>query len=221
MSRASSRPSFPTPSSTWTSRTPLPWRAPEVTITAPANGAIVATGTPVAFAGSFTDPGIADTHTAAWSFGAAGLNATHTIAAAGLVTITLTVTDDDGGVGTASIDVVVVDRKASVTGAGWFPSPGGRTSFVFAAAYVGMTPLGRTAITTPLGNFHSTSYRYLVVSGTTFDLDGLGTFNTIRNVPFHLNGVNGRPDRLRVRIGSVYDSGGPVPLGGGQILIRP
>lgn len=32
--------------------------------------------------------------------------------------------------------------------------------------------------------------------------------------------VNGRPDRLRVRIGTTYDTGGSIALAGGEILIR-
>lgn len=195
--------------------------APTAHITAPAGGTIVPTGTPVGFAGSFTDPGTLDTQTATWSFGATGLSTRQVFTAAGFPTVTLTVTDKDGGVGTASIGLVVVNTHASTIGAGWFRTGAGRTSFVFVAGYAGSTPRGRVELETPRGEFDSTSYRYLVVSGSTFELDGVGTFNGTRGVPFHLSGVDGRPDRLRVRIGSVYDSGGPVPLGRGAILVRP
>jgi PKD repeat protein len=65
----------------------------------------------VSFAGSFSDPGTLDTHTSTWSFGdganATGLSAGHSYAAAGTYTVTLTVADDDGGVGTASTRVTV------------------------------------------------------------------------------------------------------------------
>jgi hypothetical protein len=195
--------------------------APTARITAPAEGAIVTVGTPVTFGGSFTDPGTLDTQTATWSFGATGLSATHTFTSAGFPTVTLTVTDKDGGVGTASVGLVVVDPHGSTLGAGWFRTSAGRTSFVFAAGAVGASLRGSAVVDTPLGTFYSTSFRYLVVTATTFELDGLGTFNALRNVPFHLSGVNGRPDRLQVRIGAAYDSGGLIPLGGGQILIRP
>lgn len=195
--------------------------APTVRISAPADGTIVAVGTPVSFAGSFTDPGTLDTQTATWSFGAAGLSATHAFTDAGFPVVTLTVTDKDGGVGSASVSLVVVSTQASAAGAGWFRTSAGRVAFVFTAGYLGTTPRGFAAIETPLGHFRSTSYRYLVVSGSTFELDGLGTFHGVPNVPFHLSGVNGRPDRLRVRIGSAYDSGGPIALAGGAIVIRP
>ena len=65
----------------------------------------------VSFAGTFTDPGTLDTHTETWSFGdganASGLSATHAYSAAGTYMVTLTVVDDDGGVGTASTKLTV------------------------------------------------------------------------------------------------------------------
>jgi hypothetical protein len=195
--------------------------APTARITAPADGTVVAVGAPVSFTGSFTDPGTLDTQTAKWSFGATGFSSTKTFTTAGTQTVTLTVTDDDGGVGTAFVNLIVVDTRNSAVGAGFFRTPSGRTSFVFVADYEGTTLRGHAAVDTPAGTFYATSYRYLVVSGSTFELDGVGTFNGARNVSFHLNGSSARPDSLRVRIGSVYDSGGPIALGGGQILTRP
>ena len=65
------------------------------------------------FQGLFTDPGTLDTHIIAWDFGdgttpAEGtLTPSHAYTQPGAYTVTLTVTDDDGGVGTASIDLLV------------------------------------------------------------------------------------------------------------------
>jgi PKD repeat protein len=61
-------------------------------------------GSTVSFSGTFFDPG-ADTHTIQWDFGdsstASGtLTPTHVYADNGVYTVTMTVTDDDGGVGT-------------------------------------------------------------------------------------------------------------------------
>jgi PKD repeat protein len=90
--------------------------APEVTLTAPAIGV---RGLAVAFAGRFTDPGILDTHEVAWNFGdgtaigfhaatdAGALAPSHAFGAAGTYTVTLTVRDDDGGVGQAQATVVI------------------------------------------------------------------------------------------------------------------
>jgi hypothetical protein len=69
-------------------------------------------GDAVAFVGSFNDPGTADTHTIAWAFGDGSttggtLTPQHTYTAAGVYTVTLTVTDDDGGVGSDTITVTV------------------------------------------------------------------------------------------------------------------
>lgn len=74
----------------------------------------------VAFSGSFSDPGALDSHTATWNFGdgatssanygpggSAGLSTSHAYGAAGSYTVSLTVKDDDGGVGQATAKVVV------------------------------------------------------------------------------------------------------------------
>jgi len=67
----------------------------------------------VDFLGSFTDPGVLDTHTIEWEFGdstgdSGSLTTTHTYTASGTYTVTLTVEDDDGGVGSDTLTVTVV-----------------------------------------------------------------------------------------------------------------
>lgn len=84
------------------------------------------------FDGSFTDPGWLDTHTATWNFGdgtivpgtvteeniepdATGTTtADHVYSEPGTYTVTLTITDDDGGVGTHTIQVTVVGAQEAV-----------------------------------------------------------------------------------------------------------
>ncbi len=66
----------------------------------------------VSFAGSFSDPGIADTHSIEWDFGDgvmtdSTLTPSHVYADNGTYTVTLTVTDDDGGVGSDTLTVTV------------------------------------------------------------------------------------------------------------------
>jgi len=73
---------------------------------------IAMAGEAVTFTGSFTDPGVLDVHTLLWDFGDGAtadgaLSPTHVYTAAGAYTITLTVTDDDGGVGSAATRAVI------------------------------------------------------------------------------------------------------------------
>jgi len=80
------------------------------------------------FGGSFSDAGALDSHTATWNFGdgatsitnfgaggSAGLSAAHSYGAAGNYTVTLTVTDDDGGVGQATTKVAIQTPQQALT----------------------------------------------------------------------------------------------------------
>ncbi|TMG40921.1 MAG: PKD domain-containing protein [Chloroflexi bacterium] len=82
----------------------------------------------IAFSGSFTDPGVLDTHRVTWNFGdgasstanygpggLATLSASHSYAAAGTYTLRLTVIDDDGGAGQATATVTVQTTQAALS----------------------------------------------------------------------------------------------------------
>lgn len=71
------------------------------------------------FTSTFTDPGTADTHTFLWAFGdgatSSKQNTTHSYASAGTYPVTLTVKDDDGGVGTDTASVLVQTPQQALT----------------------------------------------------------------------------------------------------------
>ncbi len=69
-------------------------------------------GTELSFTGVFTDPGTLDTHTILWDFGDGNtitgtLTTPHTYTGPGVYTVTLTITDDDGGVTQDTLQVTV------------------------------------------------------------------------------------------------------------------
>lgn len=232
----------------------------------------IAVNTPVTLGATFTDPGVADTHTGSFDLGVGGpdvagsvssgsLTATVTFAQPGVYTIVARVTDDDGGVGSLSSAstvpafVVVYDPSGSfVTGGGWITSPTGayapepsftgKASFGFVAKYKpgASVPSGNTEFQFKAGalSFTSTSYEWLVVSGSRARYKGEGTVNGGGRYGFMLTAVDGdrqgseAADRFRIKIwdvasgATVYDnkmdeadeSDSATALGGGSIVIH-
>lgn len=189
--------------------------------------------TPVTVSSSFTDAGAADTHRCDldWGDGStdvaldpAGTTCTgsHSYAAAGIYTVTVTATDDDGGADSEAYQYVVVyDPSAGfVTGGGWIHSPAGaytadpgltgKANFGFVAKYKkGATvPDGSTQFQFDAGglSFHSTSYEWLVVSGARAQYKGSGTLNGVDSYGFLLTAGDGQrnggdgADTLRIKI---------------------
>jgi PKD repeat protein len=207
--------------------------APTVTITGPKTW-VVPIGS-VTFAGSFTDPGTADTHTAKWYFddaqsdgivtetpnsGTGTVSLTKTFAT-GVYNVKLTVTDDDGGVDTATqyngVDAILVvydPNGGFVTGGGWIISPAGaykadltmtgKANFGFVSKYnKGATvPNGETEFQFQAGNlnFHSSSYDWLVISGQKAVYKGVGTINGAGTYAFVLSAIDGQQDKFRIKI---------------------
>jgi hypothetical protein len=203
--------------------------APEIeSITTPVAPVLITT--PVSMSATYSDPGGNDTHTATVDWGdgttsapvASGgsLSDSHTYGSAGIFTICVTVTDDDGGSDTecAENPVVVYDPSAGfVTGGGWIsaapgsvpadPSASGPGRFGFVAKYKkGATvPDGSTEFQSQSGdlNFHSTSYQWLVVAGSQATYKGTGTVNGDDGYSFLVSTVDGGkngPDKFRIKI---------------------
>jgi hypothetical protein len=201
-------------------------------------------GTPVSVSASFTDVGTADTHTGlidwgdgttsaafAESGGSGTANGSHAYSEAGVFTVKLMVTDDDGGSSNQSIFqyAVIYDPAAGfVTGGGWINSPlgaylpnpslTGKANFGFVAKYQKgkSVPDGDTEFQFKAGdlNFKSKSYEWLVISGAKGQYKGFGTINGTGNYRFVLTIEDGdlkgtRDDKFRIRIwGDGSDLGG-------------
>jgi hypothetical protein len=202
----------------------------------------VASKSPTGITGTFTDPGTKDTHTATWSFVAFDTTST----CAGIVTesggsgsisvnsaciippnvydsITLTVTDKDGGIGTKTVEtnLVIYDPNGGfVTGGGWInslagnyapdPSLYGKATFGFVSKYQkGATvPTGNTQFVFHVAKmeFHSSNYQWLVVAGAKAMYKGTGTIDNKGNYGFLLSAIDGQvkggggTDKFRIKI---------------------
>jgi len=207
----------------------------------------VQVGTEISVSAAFTDPGILDIHTAKWDCGdgvtSAGtvdetdgsgtVSGFYTYTQAGVYTITLTVTDNDGGSDSAQYQqyIVVYDPDCGfVTGGGWITSPEGayipdptltgKATFGFVSKYKkGATvPIGQTEFQFHAGdlNFHSTSYDWLVIAGAKAKYKGTGTINGAGNYGFMLTAIDEKltpstdVDMFRIKIWNKDDNDGVV-----------
>jgi PKD repeat protein len=238
---------------------------------APTIGPIVAPIDPVQLgtadicaAAEFVDLGEADTHTAEWDWGdgvatpgtideALGygfVDDCYTYTEAGIYTVSLAVTDDEGASGESTYQYVVVYDPSGgfVTGGGWIDSPAGAyagdlslagvASFGFVSKYKkgAQVPTGNTEFVFQSGDlsFHSSSYQWLVVNqgGANAQFKGAGSINDAGDYKFMLwagDGGKGDNDTFRIKIWEEDDSGNPSVIydngvkqiiGGGSIVIH-
>jgi hypothetical protein len=196
---------------------------PVVTVTSPFSGAFFIVGTPVTVTASITDPGSNDTFTAStctfnWDGGGATsvgapvgstCSKSNLFAAAGVYTVTVTGTDDDGGVGVGSVLIVVFDPDAGfVTGGGQIDSPAGAYRPNVSLSGIGqfnlnvkyhqdtIVPTGQNQFTFQAGdfNFRATAYDWLVVSGAKAQYKGSGQVNGSGDYSFLLTVTDGDAD---------------------------
>jgi PKD repeat protein len=146
----------------------------------------------------------------------------YTYTTAGVYTITLSVSDDDGTSASAIFQFVVIyDPKGGfVTGGGWIdslpgayapdPSLTGKATFGFVSKYKkgADKPTGQTEFQFRVAdlNFHSDSYDWLVIAGHKAKYKGTGTINGEGNYGFMLSAIDGdllghgKPDMFRMKI---------------------
>ncbi|MBB1287361.1 T9SS type A sorting domain-containing protein [Flavisolibacter sp. BT320] len=157
----------------------------------------------------------------------------HIYTAAGVYTVNVSLTDACGRTASyAHKYVVIYDPSAGfVTGAGWITSPAGayipdltlagKATFGFVSKYQkgAKVPTGNTEFQFHAAgmNFKSTSYEWLVISGSKAQYKGVGTINGGSDeYGFILTVIDGAlvssttPDKLRIKIwnasGTVYDN---------------
>ena len=220
--------------------------APTVLLTSITPALLVPVNTNVTVNASISDPASNDTYTATTcSFnmddGNAPLigvpvpgppapstcSAAKVITAAGVYTVTVTGTDDDGGEGSASTLLIVFDPSAGfVTGGGTINSPAtaytpdpsltGHANFGFFSKYQkGATvPTGETVFWFQAAdfNFKATSYQWLVVAGARAQYKGSGEVNSAGNYGFLLTVVDGQApggggaDKFRLKVWDIGTS---------------
>jgi hypothetical protein len=156
---------------------------------------------------------------------------------AGDYTLTVEVRDDDGAVGTASINLTVMGAlSGAVTAGGWFAPLGEKAILSASVKYeVGWTrPRGRTDIDLhgPRLRFRATSFEWLLVNPDTRSVQytGSGTLNGHSGYQFMVwlvDGGPGNPDTARLKIwvegdeeNVVFDSGAPTRLILGSVVMK-
>jgi hypothetical protein len=141
------------------------------------------------------------------------------------------------------LNLVNYPSERFVTGGGWFMSPAGafkadpsltgKATITFVAKYHKgeQAPKGNAQFQLKAGNlkFHSTSYDWLVVSGSQAIFKGVGSINGQGTYTFMIWANDNDPDTVHIKIWYVdqygvevivYDNGFNQPLGGGSIMFH-
>ncbi len=198
---------------------------PPVLGSATGPSAPVAKGASVTIAAPVADPGVLDPITCRfqWADGTAdtvkpaatgACSAAHTYAIAGVYTVTITASDDDGAsVSTTFASVVVSDPNAGfLTGGGWIQGPTGRANFSFEIKNEGNESDDDDDDDSELdfqsGNlrFRGTSHEWLIIAGARAQAKGAGKLNGVSGYTYLLSVVDGKitgpgaVDKFRIKI---------------------
>ncbi len=217
---------------------------PVVRITAPADmesGTVLPTGQPLTLTAPISDPGSRDTHTCSIEWGdgsprqtgtvtAGTCSAPHVYASDGVFSVRVEVLDDDGGSGTAAVDVVVA-KSAKVTGGGWVVTEG-RYSFGFVVK--SRAPgfySGQIQLRTPGGHrFHGNTVTALTSTAGSATWSGNGRYQGVDGHRFEVRVVDGgtnrkgSPDTVSLSVwapdGKLVMSTGTQALKGGNLTVH-
>jgi hypothetical protein len=230
--------------------------APTISLGSPPSGSVFVIGSTVSVVANVADQGTNDTLTCSFFWDGGGPNSvsvagggicsqSNTFVSAGVYTSTVTVTDDDGGVGgPITVVIVVYNPDSKMTGGGTANSPAGAlvanplatgvVQFEPDSQYLprATTPSGKAKFTfrTQSFDFTSGALEWLVVTGDKGQLRGSGTINDAGDYGFLLTVVDGGTpgaagDRLRMKIWDksagdavVYDT---TPGGAEDIDVSP
>jgi hypothetical protein len=150
----------------------------------------------------------------------------HTYTETGVYTVTVTVTDQNGGTASRTAYAAVYDPDTCnlVTGAGWFPeeqSPCGQALFGFIVRQWGYYPAGLMYFRWGDNQFQATEVDWLVISDDENSawFFGVGTINGTGEYYFMVE-ICENPDSIWITIWDEYDNGGLIGLTGGRIRIR-
>jgi parallel beta-helix repeat protein len=227
--------------------TPAPANDPPVAD--PGGPYLCAANVPCQFDGSLSSDLNGDELTYAWDFGdsntGTGVTSTHIYPDAGIYDVCLTVNDGYvDSVEVCTIAVIYDPDGGFVTGGGWIDSPEGaympeptltgKATFGFVSKYKkgANTPTGNTEFQFHAGdlNFHSSSYEWLVVTGSDYaKFKGSGTINGMGDYRFSLWAGDDEPDTFRIKIWEedefgteavTYDNGMDQAISRGSIKIH-
>ncbi len=172
---------------------------------------------------TFTDSDVNETHTAIWNWGdetnslgavtetngSGNVTGNHTFTKPGLYDVSVSILDSRNGSASSSFPLAIIDPNVGfLTGSGEFSFPSkGKVKIDLEAKYLpgSKIPVGKSSLRFKEGNqeFTSTSYQWLVVSGSKAFLKGDGTINGSGNYTFLISALDsnkGEKDLIRVKI---------------------